>query len=96
MKLKKENPNLMAFWFWLRFFQSLFLRHEFLSNCQKFHFLCQVGFPRMGHIQRSSQHRTFKIQEIFTVNSIANILYFDDLCCKMMSRKKNSQLLSVK
>ena len=79
MKLKRNNPNLMAFWFWPRFFQRFHLRHELLDNCQKFQLLRQVGFPRMGHIQRSSQHRAFKIQEIFIVKSRANILYFDDL-----------------
>ncbi len=88
MKLRRKKPNLMAFWYWLRFFQRFVLRHEFFDNCQNFQLLRQVVFPRMGHIQRSSQHRTFIIQEIFTVNSIANSLYFDDLCCKKMSLKK--------
>ena len=81
MKLKRNNTNLMAFWFWLRFTKSFILRHEFGTTVEKFQLLRQVDFPRMGHIQRSSQHRTFKIQEIFTVKSIANILYFDDLYC---------------
>jgi hypothetical protein len=79
MKFKRKKSNLMAFWFWVRFFDRFVLRHELRTNWQRFQLLRQVGFPRMGRIQRSSQHRTFIIQEKFTVKFIANILYFDDL-----------------
>jgi hypothetical protein len=56
MEFRMEKPNLMAFWFWVQFFQWFILRHEFLGNCQKSQFLRQVGFPPMGYIQRSEPY----------------------------------------